>query len=363
MNMNNRKSRILIVDDEEQNRDLLGEILTSMGHEVESAEDGFQALSMIKLGFDLVLLDITMPGMDGFEVASKIREQFDPQELPICMVTGLNSREDRLRAVDAGANDFVNKPVDMVEMNVRLMSLLRLKESHDTIKRHQTELESVVEQRTRDLRKALLESAQAERRAYSAQLETIERLVLAAEYKDEDTALHIKRMSHYSHLLATKLHLRPQECETILNASPMHDVGKIGIPDTILLKPGKLDAAEWEIMKQHTVMGARILGGSSSELLQAGEIIAISHHEKWDGSGYPNGLSGENIPLHGRIVAIADVFDALTSKRPYKDAFSNEKAIEIMQEGRGKHFDPTILDLFLNSFGEIEKIQNQYRDS
>jgi len=333
-----------------------------MGHEVEFAEDGFQALSMIKLGFDLVLMDITMPGMDGFQVTARIREQFDVQELPVCVVTGLTGREERLRAIEAGANDFVNKPVDMVEMNVRVASLLRLKESHDIVKRHQTELEATVEQRTRDLKKALQESAQAERKAYHAQLETIERLVMAAEYTDEDTAFHIKRMGRYSHLLAIKQRLRPQESEIILNASPMHDVGKIGTPDAILLKPGKLDADEWDIMKQHTVIGARILGGSGSELLQAGEIIAISHHEKWDGSGYPNGLSGENIPLHGRIVAVADVVDALTSRRPYKEPFSNEKALEIMKEGRGKHFDPTILDLFLNNFGEIEKIQNEYRD-
>jgi len=360
--MNNRKSRILIVDDEEGNRDMLGQILTSMGHEVELADDGFQALSMIKLGFDLVLLDITRPGLDGFQVAARIREHFDVQELPICMVTGLSGREERLGAIEAGANDFINKPVDMVEMNVRLASLLRLKESHDTVKQHQAELEATVEQRTRDLKKALQESAQAERKAYHAQLETIERLVLAAEYKDEDTAFHIKRMSRYSHLLAIKLRLRPQECEIILNASPMHDVGKIGIPDPILLKPGKFELDEWEIMKHHAMIGARILGGSDSELLRAGEIIAISHQEKWDGSGYPNGLSGENIPLHGRIVAIADVFDALTSKRPYKEPFSNEKALEIMREGRGKHFDPTMLDMFLNNFVEIEKIQNQYRD-
>ncbi len=360
--MNNRKSRILIVDDEEYSRDLLGEMLTGMGHEVELAEDGFHALSMIKLGFDLVLLDVTMPGMDGFEVAARIREQFDVQELPICMVTALTGREERLRAIQAGANDFVNKPVDMVEMNVRMASLLRLKASHDIIKRHQAELEATVEQRTRDLKKALQESAQSERKAYHAQLETIERLAMAAEYKDEDTAFHIKRMSRYSHLLAIKLRLRPQECEIILNASPMHDVGKIGTPDAILLKRGKLEPHEWEIMKQHAVIGARILGGSNSELLRAGEIIAISHQEKWDGSGYPNGLSGEDIPLHGRIVAIADVFDALTSKRPYKEPFSNEKALEIMREGRAKHFDPTILDLFFNNFAEIEKIQSEYRD-
>jgi putative two-component system response regulator len=358
--MNNPTKRILIVDDEEYNRDLLGQMLSSRGHEVEFAEDGFQALSMINLGFDLVLLDITMPGMDGFEVAGRIREEFDSQELPICMVTGLTAREERLRAIEAGVNDFINKPVDMLEINIRVASLLRLKESNDAIKRHQSELEVMVDQRTRDLKKALQKTANAERKAYHAQLETIERLVLAAEYKDQDAALHIKRMSHYSHLLATKLHLRPQKCETILNASPMHDVGKIGVPDAILLKPGKLEPDEWEIMKRHTVIGAKILGGSGSELLQAGAVIAISHHERWAGGGYPNGLTGDSIPLLGRIVAIADVFDALTSRRPYEGPFSSDKALEIMKEGRGTHFDPTILDLFLNNFGEIENIRSRF---
>jgi putative two-component system response regulator len=190
-------------------------------------------------------------------------------------------------------------------------------------------------------------------------LETIERLAIAAEYKDEDTGLHVRRMSRYCHLLAIKCGLTPHDCEIIRNASPMHDVGKMGIPDAILLKPDKLDPVEWEIMKRHTVLGGKILDGSSSELLQVGDTIALSHHEKWDGSGYPKGLSGESIPLMGRIVAISDVFDALTSKRPYKDAFPNEKALQIMKEGKGKHFDPALLDVFLENLGEIENIQSQ----
>jgi putative two-component system response regulator len=360
--MKNRTHRILVVDDEELNRELLEAMLTSIGYEVDLAEDGFQAINMVGLGFDLVLLDIMMPGMDGFEVAQKIRESRVFGDTPICMVTSLTGKEERLRAVDVGANDFIAKPVDRLELKVRVDSLIKMKKTQDEIKRYQSELETLVDQRTVNLRQALKDAADGQRQTYQAQLETTERLAIAAEYKDEDTANHIKRMSRYSHLLAIKLGLTPHDYEIVLNASPMHDVGKMGIRDAILLKPGKLDPDEWEIMKRHAAIGGKILGGSSSELLQAGEIIALSHHEKWDGSGYPNGLSGEDIPLHGRIVAIADVFDALTSKRPYKDAFSNEKSIEIMREGKGKHFDPAILDVFLDNFSEIEKIQSKCLD-
>jgi putative two-component system response regulator len=361
--MTKRAHRILVVDDEELNRELLHAMLSSIGYEVDFAEDGFQALSMVKLDFDLVLLDVMMPGMDGFEVAQKIREGEEFGDVPICMVTALAAKKDRLRAVDAGANDFITKPVDKLELKVRVASLIRMKETQDEIKRHQEELEGKVEQRTIHLKQALKDAAEGQRQTYQAQLETIERLAVAAEYKDEDTGLHVRRMSRYCHLLAVKLSLTPHDCEIILNASPMHDVGKMGIPDAILLKPAKLDADEWEIMKRHTIIGGKILGGSSSELLQAGETIALSHHEKWDGSGYPNGLSGEGIPLMGRIAALADVFDALTNKRPYKDAFSNEQALQIIKEGKGKHFDPTILDVFLENLGEIEKIQSQYLGS
>ncbi len=207
-----------------------------------------------------------------------------------------------------------------------------------------------------DLERRAFEAREAQQKTYIAELETIERLALAAEYKDEDTGRHIVRMARYCVLIGRKLGLATDDLDTLMNAAPMHDVGKMGIPDSILLKPGKLDADEWELMKQHAVIGARILGGSSSELLQAGETIALSHHEKWDGSGYPSGLAGEDIPLWGRIAAIADVFDALTSRRPYKEAFSFEKAVAIVREGRALHFDPRLLDLFLSDLDKVHAI-------
>jgi putative two-component system response regulator len=351
-----KRQRILVVDDEAANRDLLEVLLTGLGHEVEPAADGFQALAKLGPDFDLVLLDVMMPGMDGFEVTRRIRGGSACPDIPICMVTALTGQEERLRAVEVGANDFIAKPIDRTELRVRTASLLRAKEAQDALKRYQAELEATVTRRTEALRRSLQETVEA-------QLETIERLALAAEYKDEGTALHLKRMSRYSHLLARKLGLPPQECEMILHASPMHDVGKIGIPDAILLKSGKLEPAEWETMKRHTIMGACILAGSSSSLLQAGEIVARSHHEKWDGSGYPYGLAGEAIPLWGRITAVADVFDALTSRRPYKEAFSHEKAVRIMREERGTHFDPNLLDLFLDNFADVLAIHEHYQDS
>ncbi len=358
-----RRKRILVVDDEAPNRKLLEAMLSQMGHEIELASDGFDTLAKLKRGFDLVLLDLRMPGMDGFEVVRQIRGGSDCPDIPICMVTSLSGRSERLRAIESGANDFVGKPVDMVELQVRTAALLKTKEAQDALKRHQEALETVVAQRTEALRRALLDTAEAHRKTYQAQIETIERLALAAEHRDKDTAAHIKRMSHYCHLIAGQLNLPPSECEIMLHASPMHDVGKIGIPDAILLKPGKLDEREWAVMRTHAERGAQILDGSSSELLQAGAVIALSHHEKWNGTGYPQGLAGEAIPLFGRIAAVADVFDALTNQRPYKPAFPNERAREIMNEGRAMHFDPQLLDLFFGNYDDVLAIQKQYRDS
>ena len=201
----------------------------------------------------------------------------------------------------------------------------------------------------------------AKQRIEEAHLDTVQRLAIVAEYKDKDTAIHIKRMSRYCTVLARGLHLPHQEVEIVLHASPMHDVGKIGIPDAVLCKPGKLNDEEWVIMKQHTIMGAQILSGSESELIKTGQIIALSHHEKWDGSGYPNGLAKEDIPLLARVCAVADVFDALTSKRPYKEPFPNEKAYEILQEGREKHFDNHIVDVFFACLDEVLAIQETFQ--
>ena len=201
----------------------------------------------------------------------------------------------------------------------------------------------------------------AKHRIEEAHLDTVQRLAIVAEYKDEDTAIHIKRMSRYCTVLARGINLPRKDVEIVLHASPMHDVGKIGIPDAVLCKPGKLDEEEWEIMKQHTVMGAQILSGSESELIKTGQVIALSHHEKWDGTGYPNGLAKEDIPLLGRVCAVADVFDALTSKRPYKDAFPNEKAYEILKAGSEQHFDKHIVDMFFECLDEILAIQEAFR--
>lgn len=353
----NQPKRILVVDDEELNRELLEGLMVSFGHEPEMARDGVEALAKLKLDIDLVLLDVMMPVMDGFEVARRIRENPDTSDLPIIMVTALTSKEDRLLAVQSGANDFITKPIDKTELQVRTESLLKMKEAQDTIKRHRVMLEETVQARTASLRQALEETAEAQRRTHGAHLDTIRRLAIAAEYKDEDTAAHINRMSNYCAIIARVLHLPPGEVELILHASPMHDVGKIGVPDIILLKPGKLTPEEWTIMKKHTIFGGRILREAEDDLIKDGEIIALSHHEKWDGSGYPKGLKGENIPLIGRITAVADVFDALTSERPYKKAFSNEKAYEILREGRGTQFDPKVLDAFFERLDEVEAIQ------
>jgi putative two-component system response regulator len=353
--------RLLIVDDEAANRDLLEALVEESGHEPELARDGVDALAKIKLDVDLVLLDVMMPGMDGFEVARRIRQDPDYGDVPIIMVTALTGKEDRLRAVEAGANDFIAKPIDKTELRIRTASLLKMKEAQDLVKRHGKELEDTVQRRTAALRQALAEMADAQRRTQEAHLDTLQRLVLAAEFKDDDTALHLQRMSRYAALLAQKLNLPPGEVELIRLASPMHDVGKIGIPEHILLKPGQFTAEEMERMKQHTHIGGRLLRGSASELLKAGEIIALTHHEKWDGSGYPNGLAGEAIPLWGRISAVADVFDALTSPRPYKPAFPNDQAVRMLEEGRAKHFDPALIDLFLTHLDAVVAIQEECR--
>jgi len=361
--MASNAKNILIVDDEARNRDGLKAMVEALGFRAETASDGIEAVTKLRLDIDLVLLDAMMPGMDGFEVAKRIRQNQETSDVPIIMITALGDKKDRIRAVQAGVSDFLSKPVDFTELEVRMASLLKIKEGQDALKRYQMELEERVERRTSDLRAALKEVTEAQRQTNQAHLDTIRRLVVAAEYKDEDTAAHIQRMSHYCALLGRNLGLSPGEAEILLHASSMHDVGKIGIPDAVLLKPGKLDPDEWKIMKEHTLIGDRILKDSPSEYLREGEVIALTHHEKWDGYGYPRGLKGKDIPLWGRICAVADVFDALTSDRPYKKAFPNEKAFAILREGRGAHFDPEVIDVFFDRLGEIVKIQERYGET
>ncbi len=347
---------ILVVDDEDRNLRLMEAMLIPLGYRIQTAKNGEQALDVVaREPVDVILLDVMMPVMDGFEVAARLKSDPGTRTIPIVMVTALQAREDRIKAIEAGADDFLTKPVDKTEMRARVASLIKVKAYHDHMRNHQKKLETEVAERTRDLEQAFA-------RIKSVSLEAIYRLTRAAEYKDEDTGSHIQRMSNYAAAIARNMGLGERVTESILYATPMHDIGKIGIPDRILLKPGKLDPEEWAVMQQHTVIGARILEGSRTGVIRLGEIVAMTHHEKWDGSGYPRGLKGKQIPLVGRIVAIADVFDALTSKRPYKEAFSLERSYEILREGRGNHFDPDVVDTFFASKADILKIKETFHD-
>lgn len=357
--MDKKPKKLLVIDDELTNRKVLEGLLRLMGHEVVLAASGQEGLDLLTPEIDLVLLDIMMPNMDGYEVAVRMREKYDYAELPIIMVTALSSKSDRIRAVEAGANDFISKPIDQLELKVRLGSLLKLKEANDESKRHQMIIEEQVRVRTAALSLAMENLAAQQQNTKAAYLDTIDRLALAAEYRDDDTYQHIQRVGALTGFLAEKIGMSAAEAEIVKYASLMHDVGKIGIPDAILLKPGRLTDEEWVIMRQHTTIGARILDFSCSELLQTGSIIALNHHERWDGTGYPQGLSGENIPLMGRLCMVVDVFDAIRSHRPYKPAFPLERALEVLQEGKGTMFDPAIIDLFVKNIGEIVPLWDQ----
>jgi len=352
-----KKQRILVVDDSRTDRLYLRKILFHEGYEVIEATDGLDALSILSSEVpDLILLDIIMPGIDGIEVAKRIKENDKTSIIPIVMVSSM--REDikyRVNALKAGADDFLNKPVDSMELVARVQSLLKIKAYNEYIYNYKNDLENEVAIRTAELQKAF-------KKIKEVSLEIIYRLTQAAVYKDEGTGAHIKRVSLYAAAIARAMGLKETIVENILYASPMHDIGKIGIPDHILLKTGKLNQDEWEIMKQHTVIGSKILMKSNVEFIQLGEIIALTHHEKWDGSGYSQGLAGTQIPLAGRITALSDAFDAIGSQRPYKKALPVEKSFEIIKNSRGTHFDPDVVDAFFSIKDEILAIEKQHKD-
>ena len=350
------KQVILLVDDQPQNLDLLEAHLVPQGYEIIKAASGEEALMKLAGNqIDLILLDVMMPGMDGFEVTRRIRQDESHRLLPIVLVTALRETEDRIKGIEAGCDDFLSKPFDKMELLARVRSLLKVKAYNNLLSDYRKELEAEVTKRTEELKQAF-EIIKA------SSLETIYRLSMAAEYKDKETGAHIKRVSLYSTAIARRMGLDQDTIETILYAAPMHDVGKIGMPDRILMKPAKLNPEEWEIMKQHTVIGAKILKGSDAEYIRMGETIALYHHEKWDGSGYPNGLNGSDIPVASRIVSVADVFDALTSKRPYKETLPVETAMAIISEGKGSYFDPEVTDAFFAAQDEILAIKKHFGD-
>ena len=329
MDFSNDKPRILIVDDEPANLKVMREVLGNQ-YRMSFAKSGAAALALLeKEQPKLILLDIMMPDMNGFEVCEILKSTPALSHIPIIFVTALGDESDEFKGFELGAVDYITKPISPAIVRARVKTHLSLVQAEQLKQAH---------------------------------VDLVHRLGRAAEYKDTDTGEHIARMSQYSKLLALEFGMGEQQAELLRQAAPMHDVGKIGIPDAILLKPGRLSPDEFDHMKQHAAIGAQILANSSSPLLQLAHKLAIEHHEKWDGSGYPNGLKGEQISVEGRIVAIADVFDALTSKRPYKEAWGVEEALEHMQAQAGKHFDPHLINLFVNKLDAIIAIKNTYQE-
>ena len=332
-------SRILIVDDTKANIDILVSAL-GKNYKLSVALDGNSALSQAMANPpDLILLDIMMPMMDGFEVCSKLKSDPSTNSIPIIFITALDETDYVTKGFKLGAVDYITKPFRIPELNARVHTHLSLRQAMQAYADQNRILDLRVQERTRELR--------------DTQLEIIYRLSRAAEYRDNDTGMHIKRLSHLSKILAAACGCDEETCELIFNASPMHDIGKIGIPDAVLLKPARLDAEEWKIMKTHTTIGAEILSGHDSLLIKMGGLIALTHHEKWDGSGYPQGLSEYKIPLAGRVVAICDVFDALTSRRPYKEPWPPNEAIDEIRACSGTAFDPKLVDCFLKCQSDL----------
>ena len=344
-----KEAKILIVDDQPANVTLIEKMLDIDGYtNVISTTDPTQVETIYQeQNSDLILLDLNMPEMDGYQVLAKIRE-VDPDYPPIIVLTAQSDRESRIKALGLGARDFLAKPFDRVELMTRIQNMLEVRIMTSAIKNQNKILDGMVRERTKELN--------------DTRLEVIRRLGRAAEYRDDMTGFHIIRMSRYSQLLGLAAGMSEVEAEMLLNASPMHDIGKIGIPDSVLLKPGKLDPEEWKIMQTHVDIGVEILSGSDSALMDMASEVAQNHHEKWDGSGYPRALSGEDIPLTGRVVALADVFDALTTERPYKNAWPIDETIEFLKEQSGKHFEPRLVELFIDILPNILAIREQYAE-
>jgi putative two-component system response regulator len=343
-------ARILIVDDELTNLKLLDRMLGAQGYtNLVLVQDPRSVVDVYRESpTDLVLLDINMPHVDGFAVLEQLHGLGDPLLPPVVVLTAQHGRDHLLHALNAGARDFITKPFDRNELLARVRNLLEVHQAHRMVHDQKSVLESMVRERTAELQET--------------RLQVVRRLGRAAEYRDNETGNHILRMSKVSTLLAERIGWDAAACELMLHASPMHDVGKIGIPDSILLKPGRLTPAEFEVMKTHARIGAELLDGDDSDLLCLARTIALAHHERWDGSGYPHGLQGASIPQAGRIVAIADVFDALTSARPYKKPWPVDDAVAYVRDNSGRHFDPELVEHFLAALPEILAIGERFAE-
>ncbi|MBF0125021.1 MAG: two-component system response regulator [Magnetococcales bacterium] len=337
---------VLVVDDTETNIDIMLDALNDE-YDVSVALDGLTALENCAHSLpDIILLDIMMPDIDGYEVCRRLKSDANTRDVPIIFITAMSDPSNEVVGLTLGAVDYITKPISIPIVQARVKAHLALRQAQLALANQNAILEQKVRQRTAELRQS--------------RLTTITCLGRAAEHRDPETGSHIQRMSNYSQALALACGLSEDEAELILTAAPMHDIGKVGVPDRILLKPGPLDYDEREIMKTHVLIGGEILGHEPSKLLQLACQIALTHHEKWDGSGYPLGLHREAIPLHGRIVAIADVFDALTSERPYKPAWGITRAIEHIKAVSGVHFDPALVEHFLRIMPDILAIRDRY---
>lgn len=328
MYMNKRKT-LLLVDDEAINLQVLQGILGSE-YRLLFAKNGQRALDLSRSESpDLVLLDVMMPEMSGHEVCQMLKQDLATRNIPVIFVTALSDTDDEAQGFALGAVDYITKPVSPPIVLARVKTHLAL---------------------------VNYEELRATR------LSIVQRLGRAAEYKDNETGLHVIRMSHFARLIALAAGYSREWADNLLNTAPMHDVGKIGIPDAILQHPGALDAGQWEVMRQHTLIGAEIIGDDGSAFLRMAREIALNHHEKWNGSGYPHGIAGEAIPVSARIVAIADVFDALTSRRPYKEPWSVSEALDLIRRERGEHFDPALVDAFERCLPEILAVRERWQE-
>jgi two-component system response regulator RpfG len=342
---------ILIIDDQLTSRQILQQLVSTIEENisVEAFANPLEALKWNSVNpTDLVLVDYKMPEMNGIEFIKRFRSFPSSSHVPVIMVTSIEDRAVRYEALEAGATDFLMKPVDHHECRARCHNLLTQYQQYKIISDRSRWLERRVSEATSEIR--------------LRERETLLRLARAGEYRDEETGNHVIRMAKYSRVIAEQLGFSKDDADVIEMAAPMHDIGKIGIRDDILLKPGKLTFEEFEIMKRHTIIGYDILKDSPSKYLKMGGVIALCHHEKFDGTGYPYGKKSNEIPIEARIVAVADVFDALVSERPYKNAWSTDAALDYMENHSGKHFDPDCLDAFKEQFDTVSKIQGMLPD-
>jgi putative two-component system response regulator len=336
------KPVVLVVDDAAESIDVARGAL-GQDFQVKAAINGAKALELAAQHRpDLILLDVMMPDMSGYEVCRRLKAEYLTSDIPVIFVTTLSNSDNEGQGLELGAVDYVTKPY--------VPSLLRTRvRTHVALHRQQVILEQIVRARTAEL--------------LDTRLEIIRRLGRAAEYRDNETGMHVLRMSHICHTIAKATLSDPERAELVLQVSPMHDIGKLGIPDRVLLKPGRLDPDEWELMKRHTVIGAEIIGEHPSVLLVVARRIALYHHERWNGTGYPEGLAGESIPIEARIAALADVFDALLSVRPYKQAWSVEATVKHIEGERGRHFEPCLVDALMAHLDECLAIRERFADS